>query len=208
MGNEATCAVEFDGSAANAKALLETEELIVRAPFRLTIPFREMTSIEAGDDLLRIRWGSHALSLAIGSNARKWAEKIRNPKSLLDKLGIKAGQRISVAGNLPRPFIEDLKNRGADVSTRLRANTEVIIFAAEHGDELDRMAGFRKSLTPDGVLWIVRPKGNATISEHEVMTAGRSAGLVDVKVVRFSATHTAEKFLIPVSKRTRPRNRG
>jgi hypothetical protein len=29
------------------------------------------------------------------------------------------------------------------------------------------------------------------------MTAGKRAGLVDVKVVSFSATHTAEKFVIP-----------
>ena len=37
------------------------------------------------------------------------------------------------------------------------------------------------------------------------MAAGKAAGLVDVKVVAFSATHTAEKFVIPVAKR---RDRG
>jgi hypothetical protein len=35
-----------------------------------------------------------------------------------------------------------------------------------------------------------------------VMRAGQAAGLVDVKVVSFSATHTAEKFVIPL--RARP----
>ena len=30
------------------------------------------------------------------------------------------------------------------------------------------------------------------------MSAGKRAGLVDVKVVSFSDTHTAEKFVIPV----------
>ncbi len=34
-----------------------------------------------------------------------------------------------------------------------------------------------------------------------VMRAGRAAGLVDVKVVGFSATHTAQKFVIPVAAR-------
>ncbi len=33
------------------------------------------------------------------------------------------------------------------------------------------------------------------------MAAGKRAGLVDVKVVSFSDTHTAEKFVIPVAKR-------
>jgi hypothetical protein len=34
-----------------------------------------------------------------------------------------------------------------------------------------------------------------------VRTAGKAAGLVDVKVARFSETHTAEKFVVPVAKR-------
>lgn len=33
------------------------------------------------------------------------------------------------------------------------------------------------------------------------MAAARAAGLVDVKVVRFSGTHTAEKLVIPLIKR-------
>jgi hypothetical protein len=36
------------------------------------------------------------------------------------------------------------------------------------------------------------------------MRAGKAAGLVDVKVVSFSATHTAEKFVIPVRARATP----
>ena len=34
------------------------------------------------------------------------------------------------------------------------------------------------------------------------MAAGKRAGLVDVKVVSFSETVTAEKFVIPVARRT------
>jgi hypothetical protein len=47
----------------------------------------------------------------------------------------------------------------------------------------------------------IRPKGSPAISESEVMASGKDAGLVDVKVVSFSATHTAEKFVIPRSAR-------
>jgi hypothetical protein len=48
---------------------------------------------------------------------------------------------------------------------------------------------------------VIRPKGKAVITESDVMAAGKKAGLVDVKVVSFSETHTAEKFVIPVAKR-------
>ena len=57
------------------------------------------------------------------------------------------------------------------------------------------------SLKPNGALWVIRPKGRPEISERAVMAAGKAAGLVDVKVVGFSPTHTAEKFVIPVSGR-------
>ena len=48
-----------------------------------------------------------------------------------------------------------------------------------------------------------RPKARKDITEAETMAAGKRAGLVDVKVVSFSDTHTAEKFVIPVAKRPR-----
>ena len=50
-------------------------------------------------------------------------------------------------------------------------------------------------------LWIVYPKGQKRITENDVLSAGRKVGLKDVKVVGFSATHTALKFVIPLSKR-------
>jgi len=50
-------------------------------------------------------------------------------------------------------------------------------------------------------MWIVYPKGQKHITEEDVLGAGRKAGLVDVKVVGFSATHTALKFVVPVSSR-------
>jgi hypothetical protein len=50
-------------------------------------------------------------------------------------------------------------------------------------------------------LWIVYRKGKKEITENDVLSAGRKAGLKDVKVVGFSSTHTALKFVIPVEKR-------
>jgi hypothetical protein len=83
----------------------------------------------------------------------------------------------------------------------LRRDSDVIFFAANRKEELARLDELRRSLQPAGAIWILRPKGNPAISEADVMAAGKAAGLVDVKVVRFSATHTAEKLVIPVAKR-------
>jgi hypothetical protein len=208
MGNEAKCIVGYDGESAEAKVLLETDELIVRAPFRLRIPFGEMKTIDADDKRLLVRWSSHQLALPIGREARKWAEKIRNPKTLAEKLGIKAGQKISIVGQLEKEFIEQLQQRGADVSRRVRRGSDIIFLAVESRKQTDRLFGFRKLMAADGAVWVIRPRGSDAISEGEVMAAAKETGLVDVKVVRFSATHTAEKFVIPANDREKHRNGG
>lgn len=196
MGNEATCRIELDGVAADARVLLETEELIVRGRPAVRVPFREAKAVSAADGVLALRWGKRSLRVHLGRDAAKWAEKIRNPKSVLDKLGVKAGQKISIAGSLDPSFLGEL-----DVSNRVRKSSDVIFLAANHRDDLARLATLRDALVPSGAIWVIRPKGSADISESEVMAAGKAAGLVDVKVVKFSETHTAEKLVIPVTKR-------
>ena len=63
------------------------------------------------------------------------------------------------------------------------------------------MAKLAKSLKGAAGLWIVYPKGQKQITENDVLAAGRKCGLKDIKVVGFSATHTALKFVIPVENR-------
>ena len=53
-------------------------------------------------------------------------------------------------------------------------------------------------------MWVVAPRGSADVREADVLAAGKAAGLVDVKVVRFSPTRTAHKFVIPVNHRRFP----
>ena len=56
-------------------------------------------------------------------------------------------------------------------------------------------------MQPDAALWIIYPKGIREITENDVIAAIRAAGLKDVKVASFSATHTALKAVIPVAQR-------
>lgn len=202
MGNEATGRIVVDGIPAEAKMLLETDELIVRGELRMKIPFTEVQSIESAGELVRLRWNDHDIELTVGPAAAKWVQKIRHPKSVVDKLGVKAGQRVSIAGVVEdEAFLRDLEARSGDVTRRVRKESDLLFFGTADRKELARLESLRHSIKPNGAIWIVRPKGVETISETDVIAAGRNAGLVDVKVVRFSATHTAEKLMIPVTKR-------
>ena len=201
MGNEAVCKVTLDGTTAETKALLETEEIVVRAPFRIKVPFAEMKRVEADERALHIRWSSHELSIHIGAEAKKWERKIKNPKTVAEKLGVRSGQRISITGNVDPAFVAELEAQGADVATRPRKESDLIFFGVEKAADLGRLEALRKALVPEGGIWVVRPKGTKAITDADVIAAGRGAGLVDVKVVRLSAVLTAEKLVIPSTKR-------
>lgn len=201
MGNEVTCRVTYDDQVAEAKALLETEELIVRGPIRVKVPLREVKEAVAENGTLVLRWAGHELRVDVGKDAPKWAEKIRNPKSVIDKLGVKAGQKVSIVGKLDDGFLGDLRKRTEDISPRLRKASDVIFYAVDRREELDRLASLKASLVPNGAIWVVRPKGTSAITDNDVIAAGKRSGLVDTKVVKFSESHTAEKLVIPVTKR-------
>ena len=104
-------------------------------------------------------------------------------------------------GKLDDAFVADLETRGADVSRRLRRDSDIVFFATDRREDLARLGEIGRSLRPAGAVWVIRPKGVSTISESDVMAAGKAAGLVDVKVVKFSETHTAEKLVVPVGLR-------
>ena len=202
MGAEAKCTATISGKKAEGKALLETDELIFRGEdVRLTIPYRSVSSIDVKDGVLHVAWLSGVASFELGAAAVKWADRIRNPPSRIDKLDIRSGQLVLFVGIRDATLREEIETRGASVLARGTQPVDAIFIAANERADLERVATVQKFLKRDGALWVIRPKGSPHISESDVMAAGKAAGLVDVKVVRFSDTHTAQKFVIPVSKR-------
>jgi hypothetical protein len=201
MGSEAHCRVDYGGQSAEAKVLLETEEIIVRGAMKLRIPFKEIERVAADGDALTFRWNGAETLLALGGQATKWAEKIRNPKSVIDKIGVKPGQRVSIIGDVSDELALAIEARSGDVSRRVRKASDLIFLAASTREDLPRLAALRQSIASDGAIWVIRPKGTPAIADSDVMAAGKAAGLVDVKVVRVSERLSGEKFVIPVTKR-------
>lgn len=202
MGAEAKCTATISGKKAVGKALLETDELIFRGDdLRLTIPYKSVSSIDVKDGVLHVAWLSGVASFELGPSAVKWADRIRNPPSRIDKLDVKPGQLVLFVGIRDATLREEIETRGATVVARPIAPVDAVFVAANERGDLQRLATVQNFLKRNGAIWVIRPKGSPNISENDVMSAGKNVGLVDVKVVRFSETHTAEKFVIPVSKR-------
>jgi hypothetical protein len=121
-------------------------------------------------------------------------------KPLLDKLGVKPGMRVAVIAVEDAGFLRELSER-ADVLDRPKQGTEMIFLGAECPDDMGRLAGLKDTIARDGVVWVVYRKGRKDFSENDVLRLGIESGMVDVKVVRFSDTHTATKYVIRKTER-------
>jgi len=204
MGREHDCTATMNGKRSAGRALLETEEVIFRGEsFRLRVPFKAITKLEVKGDDLHLAYGEDRVSFALGAvEAEKWANAIKNPKGRVDKLGVKAGQSVALVNVDDDALAGELEAKGVTLS-KLKKGVDIVFFGANKTKELAKLATLREKIAENGAVWVVRPKGVATISEKDVLAAAKAAGLVDVKVVKLSDTHTAEKLVIPVARRAR-----
>jgi len=202
MGSEATCKAKFGKQQSEGRALLETSEILFRGGFRLKIPFSMIKSAKAVDGELRLQTAEGLAVFHLGAAAEKWDDKILHPKSRIEKLGVKPGARVSLMGEFEPEFLQEVTGLTKSVSKgKVTAGSEWIFFAIDSKEDLDAVRKISKSMKGAAALWIVYPKGQKHITENDVLAAGRKTGLKDVKVVGFSSTHTALKFVIPLSKR-------
>lgn len=129
-------------------------------------------------------------------------ERDYSHRVLADKLGIKAGQRISVLGVESAEFLTELTTRVPDYSRgKLAKDADQIFFSAESKQDLASLQSMANSIQRSGAVWVVYPKGQKHIREIDVIAAAKSAGLIDNKVCSFSTTHTALRLCIPIAKR-------
>ena len=108
---------------------------------------------------------------------------------LLDKLGVRPGMRVAIVGDL------DVDPEAAVFRRELADRT---------GDVTEGRPKLDSDLRPAGAIWVVSRKGKTkTLRDVEVMAAAKERGLVDNKVVAFSAERTSIRLVIPVALRPR-----
>jgi len=193
MGREAHVAARFAEGPDEGRLQYEPPKLLFRGAQR---------RVFEGDGLKGVRADGGDLVLADGSRfalgevqAARWADAINNPRGRLDKLGVTPGMRVAVLGVADDLFAGELAARDAIVVHDFE-NLDLLFYAADSVHELSRIDELVPALAEKGALWVVSRKGKAaTVKDVEVMAAARAFGLVDSKVVGFSDTLTALRFV-------------
>jgi len=203
MGLEAECSVRVGRKASTGKALLEGEVLLFRGDLALKIPFEEMREVTVKGGTLVVKTADQEVEFDLGAHtAERWLRLIKEPKGLFEKLEVTPQSRVAAVDVTDSLFLTALRGRTQSVAEgRVPEGVPVVFFGAETRDALRKLTLLRARMVDAGVIWVIRPKGSQAISEAHVFEAIRGNGLVDVKVVAFSKTHTAHKCVIPVEQR-------
>jgi hypothetical protein len=202
MGSETSCIVRHEGKSSEGRAQLESEALIFRGTFRLTIPFQQIIRADVHQDSLRIETAKGTALFALGKTAsEKWLQHILNPRTALDKLGIKAGMSIAVLGIEDADFLKQLGERVGPFERKLGRQRDCILWGIKNKKELAKFPALETALERTGGIWAIWPKGKPELKEDDIRNAAIAAGLVDVKVMKFSDSHSGLKLVIPKSRR-------
>lgn len=197
MGLEAECRAWFQGKPSLGKAHLESDELQFRGELRFRIPLKQVKSVEAKGGQLRVIWPEGDAVLELGKAAEKWALKIRYPRGLLDKLGVKEGQRVMLLGIGDEDFVTEIAGRIQDLTTsRFRKECDLIFCGVDSMEGLAKAGQLIGNLKEGGAIWTVFPKGQKQFGETQVRAAMREAGFIDTKVVAFSTTHSSLRWTV------------
>ena len=201
------CHGRLGAQSGEGKALLETDELIFRGDFRVKVPLSSITEVAAKGSALTLVWPGGKLTLTLGEQAEKWARAITNPRTVIEKLGVKPGLKVVIVGRFETAFRTEIMDAlGVKPGVKPVPGCDLVFCLLVHENDVEKFGDLVPAIAPDGGIWAVYPRGRKDLSEASVRTAARAAGLVDVKVVRISEKHGALKLVIPKAAR-RPGSR-
>ena len=198
MGREALCECTFAGSTAKVKALLETNEIILRGDIRMTAPLKALKNIRVQSETLCFNVDKHTVQLHLGAAvAESWVKKIKSPPpTLADKLGITDKTIVRTIGEITDRALSNAIASGAQVSAR---NPNLILACIETPESLIATLKEAKAQLARSIpIWLVYRKGPGhPINESAIRTTLRAQGLMDTKVASVSEHLTALRFNRP-----------
>jgi hypothetical protein len=194
MGKDAQVTAHFADGPDEGRLQYEPPKLIFRGRARRVFEGAALAGVRAEAGALVLACGAR---FALGERqAESWAEAILNPKGRMQKIGVKAGMLAAILDVDDVALAGELADAGAKIAAAEAGDLDLLFYAADGAEALARIGGLVPRLAERGALWVVSRKGKAaSVEDIEVMAAAKAHGLVDNKVVGFSETHTALRFV-------------
>lgn len=199
MGLESACIGRLNGAESSGKAYCGDGEVSFRGDFNFRWKWQDLSQVECSDGTLSLQKGADQAQLQLGASAEKWKQDILNPKSRLDKLGLKPEHRYRSIGEFDETFSQELVDRAAQPQT---GQLDAIFVRLNELNDLAVLSEAKQEIVPNGMIWAVWPKGRKEFREDDIRNFALQNGLVDVKVASFSEKLSALKLVIPKANRS------
>ena len=199
MGREALCQCTFEGTTAKVKALLESNEIILRGDIRMSAPLDALKNVRVEAESLCFNIDKRPVQLHLGAKAAEsWAKKIKTPPpTLADKLGI-TGKVVRTIG----PIADQTLYSALCSAALVRAEKpDLIISCIDTSETLAATLHAAKTQLARSIpIWLIYRKGPGhPLNESGIRTALCARGLMDTKVASVSPELTALRFNLPKS---------
>jgi len=190
MGREALIHAEVGNIAGEVKALLETQELILRGDIRRRFSKAAMANVSVVGSLLCFSCDGEIVALDLGTKvAEAWAKAIVTPPpSLRAKLGLDKGAKALMIGTCDDPVLmEALQGVLTD-----KAEATAMAIACINGTEDLTKARETCGMLP---LWTVYSKGKSvSFGDAAIRVIMREARWRDTKSCAVSDLYTATRY--------------
>ncbi|KAF0110812.1 MAG: hypothetical protein FD163_517 [Hyphomonadaceae bacterium] len=194
MGLEANTLLIVNGDEFEVKALLESNELILRGGYKARLRFENLANVRANDGRLIFENEGKDFRLELGQvYAEKWAIKISSPpKPLFEKLGIKPNDNIYVFGKISEENII-LAISGSIISS---ANEAILAFTQFNDlSDIEKMLNEYSTEGFQCPIWTIHGKGKTSAPNGDIVRKiMRANGFIDTKICAISDDWSATKY--------------
>lgn len=191
MGREAAARLTYGGTTGEGRALLESDELILRGAVKARLPRASLSNARVEGDDLTIDTPAGPLRLGLGAvEAGRWLTALAKPApTLADKLGVKPGVTIWSRRVDADPALAAAL-AGATAASPDQAALGVAV--VETADELEEVLA-RKGAGA-APLWLIYRKGAHAFGDAAIRRRMRELGFVDSKSCAVSPAFTATRY--------------
>lgn len=130
-------------------------------------------------------------------------EKDYSHRDLLDKLGLKPGHAVRVAGGGDKALLARVREKVGRAPVRRGLADVVLYWPRSVGEITPRLAELRRAIVENGGIWVFTAKrdqrsasGMEYLNQSDLIPLGLAAGLVDNKTCSVSETESGMRFVI------------
>ncbi len=197
MAMESTCRLQVGKDTHDGRVRMEADHIDFAGATKYRFRIAEITHPRRESDAIRFSFHGNPVSINLDDQlkAEHWIEYILHPRSLADKLGVRAGATVRILNLEDGELMTSLEHKKTKFVSNPSARCDMVMLGVERASELRQIEDLTDTLRPDGAIWVVLPKSVRTVTKANVFAAAREAGMKHVEIVDFSDNRAAYKIV-------------